>query len=235
MARAIFEAKTPVISAVGHEVDFTIADFVADVRAATPSNGAELAVKSRAEYAQLIGLQSKSLVQSLQRHMLRWRNRVKVSETHPIFVRVRSRINDCQRRLADLDSRAQRRLTERFHDRRLRLARAGQRLQPERMRVRGRMLATRLAQADADRERALRLCLERAKAKFEALVLRLDDLSPLKILARGYAVAFDSAGRAIKKPADARFGEVIRVRLAQDEIHARVIEDQSKAVQQELF
>ncbi len=234
VARAIFAARTPVISAVGHEVDFTISDFVADIRAATPSNAAELVIKSRTEYRQIIGLLRKNMDRHFQRKILQLKNRVYVSESHPIFLRVRSRVNDLQRRLADLDYRMRNRLEEHIKRRQLRLLRATEGVRTEALRTRIDMIANRLALAVRDLERKSADHLASAGERAGLLFSRLEDLSPLKILSRGYGVVTNRKGKLVCAPEDVRFGEVIRIQLARGEIDARVIE-KIEAEQGKLF
>ncbi|MDJ0835126.1 MAG: exodeoxyribonuclease VII large subunit [Acidobacteriota bacterium] len=234
-ARAIFEARTPIISAVGHEVDITIADYVADLRAATPSNAAELVVRSHTEYRQAVDLFQRSMERAMQRKLLILRNRINISESHPIFTAVRSRVHDAQRRLADLDYRMQRRVDELLQNRRLRLLRAVESLSIEQLAARAMLLATRLATADRELTQSAGGHLERNRQLLAGLAHRLQDLSPLKVLSRGYAAVYDSKDRVLRDPADVRIGELIRVRLDKGELNARVVDKPRDAVQQNLF
>lgn len=234
LARAIFKAKTPIISAVGHEVDFTISDFVADVRAATPSNGAELVIKSRSEYLQIVDGLRKHMDRSVQRKILLLKNRVNVSESHPIFIRIRSRVNDLQRRLADLDQISRRKLEQRLKTLELRLLRAGEALKPNRLVSRASFLEQRLKQASDQLNTLVQQQLQGNLQNLATLTGRLEDLSPLKILNRGYAAVFDEKNRVVRGPDDVKYGEIIHVRLADGELDARVVEKE-EAVQTELF
>jgi len=235
VARAIFAARTPLISAVGHQTDITIADFVADVSAATPSHAAEIAVKSREEYGKTIDLLVHTLDRAMQRKLLLLKNRINISESHPIFISVRSRVNDYQRRLSDLEYRLQKRLFELVADRRLRLMRGGERLNPDKLRGRARLAAGRLAEADRELYRKIDRQLDSASQKLVVLVRRLQDLSPLKTLARGYAAVFTRENKVVKHPADVSLGELVRIRLAEGELSARIVDQERRAVQQDLF
>jgi len=234
VARAIFEAKTPIISAVGHEVDFTISDFTADLRAATPSNGAELVIKSRAEYSQMIGMMRKNMDRSIQRKILQLKNRVGVSESNPIFIRIRSRVNHYQRRLVDLDQTSRRILEKRLQSLELRLLRMREALRPDRLANRAASLQQKLNTASSDLETLLAQHMEGKLQGLATLTGRLEDLSPLKILNRGYATVFNEKQQVVRSPEDVQFGEIIHVRLARGELDARVIEKE-EAVQAELF
>ncbi len=235
VARAIFASQTPVISAVGHEIDFTIADFVADARAATPSNAAEMAVRSRQEYRQTIRALRHAMDRALQRRILTLRDRVGSSERHPIFLRVRSRINDCQRRMAELEAAMARRVTALARDRETRLTRASQRLRLDALRARVSLLANRLEAAGRDLDRRARERLEDRATRLATLAGRLADLSPLRILGRGFAAVYSQKDKLVRSPRDVRIGEIIHVRLAEGRIRARVIEEERLAEQAGLF
>lgn len=235
VARAIFAARTPIISAVGHEVDFTIADFVADVRAATPSNAAELAIRSLLEYQQTLKVHQRTMERALQRQLLRLRSRVAISESNPIFVRVRNRLNDAQRRLQEADYRMNRALTNRLARHQRRLHAASQSLRPERLARRLGQLASRLGLAGQRLDSRAQTLLERLQNRLRGLGHRLEDLSPLKILNRGYAAVFNRKNHLVRSPDDVSFGEILRLRVARGEIHARVVEGPQTEVQEGLF
>ncbi len=235
VARAIFAARTPIISAVGHEIDFTIADFVADVRAATPSNAAELAIRSLLEYQQTLKVHSRTMERAIGRQLLGLRNRIAISESNPIFVRVRNRLNDAQRRLQEADHRMSQALTNRLARHQRRLHAAAQSLQPERLARRLGQLTARLALARQRLDSRAQTRLERLQNQVRGLGHRLEDLSPLKILNRGYAAVFNRKNHLVRGPDDVSFGEVLRLRVAKGEIHARVVEEPQAAVQENLF
>ena len=176
LVRAIFELETPVVSAVGHEVDWMLTDFVADARAATPTAAAELVAPDAAALLQHID--------ALEARMSR---------------RVRARLRELAQRLEGL---------------RRALVHPAQRLRELRMRLAE--LAARLRSA-AERGR------ERGAARLAALAGRLDALSPLAVLGRGYTLAFREAdGRLLREPADAAAGDAILLRLARGRIRATV-------------
>jgi exodeoxyribonuclease VII large subunit len=177
VARAIFLARTPVVSAVGHEVDVTISDLVADVRAATPSAAAELVTPDRVEV--MGGLRGTG--QRLARA-------------------VRQLLDDGRRRVdAAASARPFRRPLERVHE-------AGILVDD---------VAARLARAGRERLRRSGESLERAAA-------RLDALSPLKVLARGFSVTM-KGGSVLTRAADARPGDELRTILAEGEVRSRVV------------
>lgn len=259
VARAIAACPVPVIAAVGHEVDTTIADFVADVRAATPSQAAELVVRQASEFRDRITTARRQLGLVLRARLDRRRTHLLRLEQRPAFARLRDRVLDRDRRRADLDDRLHGALRARL-DRRVRLAAdLGRRLDEQHPQ---RQLITRLrrltqteerlyAAEAAQRQRAVaalrarrdRLAragldgrvaqasrrvdaqLARAAAalgaghhgrdrRLSALSAHLDALSPLKTLARGYAICWDGEGRdVVRSAAAAPPGSHVRVQL----------------------
>lgn len=167
VARAIYRCKTPVISAVGHEPDVTIADFAADVRAATPSNGAELAVCDRAELRALLEQQARRMEKAQERRLELLRQRLRRLSERPVL---RSPEGSLQQKELLLE-----------------------------------LLRQRL-------ERAAAAAVEKRQRQFAALSGRLDALSPLKVLARGYAVATRQE-QVLHSVAQLSPGEEIRLRL----------------------
>ncbi len=167
VARAIYRCKTPVISAVGHEPDVTIADFAADVRAATPSNGAELAVCDRAELRALLEQQARRMEKAQERRLELLRQRLRRLSERPVL---RSPEGSLQQKELLLE-----------------------------------LLRQRL-------ERAAAAAVEKRQRQFAALSGRLDALSPLKVLARGYAGA-TRQGQGLHSVEQLSPGEEIRLRL----------------------
>ena len=172
VARAIYESELPVISAVGHEPDVTIADYVADLRAATPSNAAELAAPDMSELREAIMSARARLDQAVDRG-----------------------IRERRKRLEELGSRRVMRSPTGFIDQR--------RLELDSIRLRLDSAATRK--------------LGRERQQFAALAAKLDALSPLKVLGRGYSIALDSEGRAVKEAGQLRPGDRLSLRLSKGE------------------
>ena len=168
VARAIYRCKTPVISAVGHEPDVTIADFAADVRAATPSNGAELAVCDRTELRALLEQQARRMEKAQERRLELLRQRLRRLSERPVL---RSPEGSLQQKELLLE-----------------------------------LLRQRL-------ERAAVSAVEQDQRRFAALSGRLDALSPLKVLARGYAVATRQE-QVLHSVAQLSPGEEIHLRLS---------------------
>jgi exodeoxyribonuclease VII large subunit len=222
LARAVAESKIPVISAIGHETDFTIVDFVADLRAPTPSAAAELVIRSRQE----IEAQAEDLYRRLERavryRLLMARQELNERSQQGAFARMMDGIHRKQQKLDEQGfrlERAQRQFLQRCH-RRLQTASAAVRHYDARRRlaaVRQGLEAqvTNLSAAVHRRLLEIRGALDRQTASLEAL-------SPLAILNRGYALVFDAKGQLVKDAARLDVGEELSARLARGRVRARV-------------
>jgi exodeoxyribonuclease VII large subunit len=221
LARAIAACPVPVISAVGHEVDFTIADFVADVRAATPSNAAEIVVDRADNFFGRIAQAEQRLVAAL-RHATgrRWQqgDRLRARlDRWPTSVVMRDRDRH------ELGLRLERRMGDRLRRARRQFEDLRRRLERRDVRRVTADLRTRLVGADGRlRAAALRRRLA-AEARAGTLAGRLDSLSPLAVLARGYAVCWnESRTRIIRSSQAVRQGDGVHVTLSEGELACRV-------------
>lgn len=179
VARSIAASKIPVVSAVGHEVDFTISDFVADLRAPTPSAAAELCVPDVSYLRNQLIERYRGLRQSLER-------------------KIRSR-SDTLNQLAGK-----------------RVLRSPQDF------LAGHIL--RLDMADKRLEAQMELCMEKQQGRFSELCAKLNALSPLQVLARGYALVTDSQGKTRPSTLDFSTGEEIAIRMRDGKVDCRVLE-----------
>lgn len=224
LARTVADSKIPVISAVGHETDFTILDFVADLRAPTPSAAAELVIRSRQEIEEQAQTLRLRLARATRYHLLLLRQQLTELAQHGAFGRMTDAIARRQQRVDDLVYRlatAQRGLLARQR-RRLDMAGAGVRhhdLRRVLAGVRRDLQAHYSALVASGRAQLLR-----HRSRLEQMEARLQGLSPLNILDRGYALVFDSEGKLVKDAAQVQSGEQIRARLARGELSATVRE-----------
>jgi len=222
LARVVASSTIPIISAVGHETDFTIIDFVADLRAPTPSAAAELVIRSRQEVEnQAEGLYDR-LERAMRYRLLMGRQALTELAQHGAFAKMVDAINQRQQRLDDALyrlERAERQVLE-HHRRRWELAAAAVRHYDVRRMLESmrQELAARISSMSAVMENRLlhrRNEWERASASLEAL-------SPLAILNRGYALVFDSSGRLLKDAGKLKAGEEITARVAHGNLTATV-------------
>lgn len=222
LARTVAGSALPVISAIGHETDFTIIDFVADLRAPTPSAAAELVIRSRQEVEEQAGGLHQRLLRAIRYRFLMKRQALTELARHGAFARMMELIHQRQQKLDDLLyrlERAQRQIFER-NRRRWELAAAAVRHYDVRRMLAGirRELDGRVAAMAA----AARNLLLQRRSRWERISARLEALSPVAILERGYALVFDSSGKLVKDAAQVKSGEEISARLAKGEITAVV-------------
>jgi len=228
VARAIAACPVPVISAVGHEVDFTIADFVADVRAPTPSAAAEIVVSNKDEFCGRIDRLHERLRAAAHGRVHRLSRLVHETTARPAFGGFRMRLAMRARHNAGLAYSLSRALTSYLasRDRRLRTIRAqldtfdlGRRLGA---------IRTRLTGVDGRLQAGIVRRAHRADAQLRECAGRLDSLSPLAVLARGYAVCWNADRTAIvRDAAQVDQGARVAVTLAKGELDCEVVSTNS--------
>ena len=224
VARAIFDSPIPVVSAVGHEVDFTIADFVADLRAPTPSAAAELIVPDSAELLRRVGELSSCLDRNLRNFISQARTRLRFLSERTLVREPALRIRDEQQRI-DLAKDALGRMLGRFvPDARGRLAAHLRALQSHSP---AREIASRRSKVEEMRRRFEAVparSIETARQRFTRVDAMLRILGPDATLARGYSITTDSAGNVIKTVERASAGARIRTRVADGTFESDVVE-----------
>ena len=178
VARAIFDSKIPVISAVGHEPDVTISDFVADLRAATPSNAAELAVPDQDVLRQTLDEMQNAMAVAMQQKLDRAGERLEQLSNRPVL----------RSPLASFEGKKQN----------LQL-------------LKNRLIAAQSGRVAAERQR------------FVAQVGKLDAMSPMKVLTRGYAMVATEEGKLVRSVSDVKPKQPIAVRVSDGTIVATVI------------
>ncbi|HEU4370705.1 MAG TPA: exodeoxyribonuclease VII large subunit [Methylomirabilota bacterium] len=222
LARTLAASKIPVIAAVGHEVDFTIADFVADVRAATPSNAAELVVKEkRAVVDGLADLQIR-LRRAIGRVVAGHRDRLERMRQRRVLTDPARPLHDRARRLDEARARVRQAALAAVGRGRHRLelaARSLRALSPVARTLNGRRALTDL---DGRLGRGMRRGLDRARHRLAAGAGRLDSLSPLAVLGRGYSLTRTPDGRIVRTWRDVAAGDAVRVLLHEGGLDCRV-------------
>ncbi|HKN69575.1 MAG TPA: exodeoxyribonuclease VII large subunit [Terriglobales bacterium] len=222
LARAVADSKIPVISAIGHETDFTIVDFVADLRAPTPSAAAELVIRSRQEIeAQAEDLYAR-LERALRYRLLMARQELTERAQHGAFARMMDGIHRRQQKLDEQRFRlekAEGQLLERCHRRSESAAAAVRHYDARR-----RLAAVRqsLESQVANLAAAARTRLLESRGALDRRTASLEALSPVAILNRGYALVFDAKGRLVKDASRLKAGDEVSARLARGRVRARV-------------
>jgi exodeoxyribonuclease VII large subunit len=222
LARTVAASEIPVISAVGHETDFTILDFVADLRAPTPSAAAELVIRSRQEVEDHAAALRQRLARAMRYRLLIGRQALTEVAQHGAFVRIMEVINQRQQKVDDLTyrmERAERRLLDQMR-RRWETTAAAVRHYDLRLVLSG--MSKELTAGTGALVAAMRNALLVHKVRSERLRMALDSLSPLAILERGYALVFDASGKLVKDASGVEAGQTISARLARGEITAQV-------------
>lgn len=218
VARAIFTSRAPVISAVGHETDFTIADMVADLRASTPSAAAEMVTAARDEISARVRGLKEDLATSLRYRLLELRNRAQAAQSNRVFNAVHHRIRSTAQRFDDVVYAMESALRRRVSERRARLNEIVLRLREADIRRAAVLRRRKLDSLTGRLRSSQRIAADGRRKRFAIASGKLHSLSPLAVLARGYAIAFDGQGHVIKRAADIQPGDPIRVRVDEGEL-----------------
>jgi exodeoxyribonuclease VII large subunit len=208
----------PVISAVGHETDFTIADLVADIRASTPSAAAQLVAAARDEMCARINGFAEDMKKAVRYRLLALRATLSDLESSRAFPQLESRLRTFAQRVDDAGYTMESALRESIRTRRAQYGALALRLSDADLRRRVVEQRASLSAISSRLQAAFRMALDRDGERVSLAAGKLDSLSPLGVLARGYAIAFDSGGRIIKRSTDINSGERLRVKVSEGEI-----------------
>ncbi|OOG38636.1 exodeoxyribonuclease VII large subunit [Rhodanobacter sp. C05] len=224
VARAIHASAVPVVSAVGHEIDFSIADFVADLRAPTPSAAAELLVPDAVAVGRHLQQLQQRMVTLQQRRLQAQSQRVDHLLVRLQTQRPQARLARDRERLLHLQHRLGAVLREQSQLRQTRLERLHARLLAQHPRTQLSLLARRLAEQDQRLRRAITYTLERQQTALRHAGHALHAISPLATLERGYAILFDEAGQVVRSVAAVSEGDTVNARVSDGELRLRVLD-----------
>ncbi|MFQ5896851.1 MAG: exodeoxyribonuclease VII large subunit [Candidatus Methylomirabilia bacterium] len=222
VARAIAAAKVPVISAVGHETDVTIADFVADLRAPTPSGAAELVVEEKARVIAELGALTTRLTRALRQRLDRHRSMVELLARRRVLTDPARPIRDLQRRLDDLTLRLGSGLNATRARRRQRFLLAASALRSRTPLAFVAASTRQLAELDRRLHAGMAHAVERTRHRLTTAAGQLDSLSPLSVLRRGYSVARLPSGEIVRSGRQVEPGQTVDVLLHEGRLDCRV-------------
>ena len=224
VARAIRNSKIPVISAVGHEIDFTIADFVADRRASTPSAAAEIVAESEEGLDAWIYQKTQDLFQIIGYKLLQSRSDLQELALSPVFSEFPQRLKDWQYEIEDYQTILREVLTEKIKKGRQDSENLANRLTPLKLTSRLNNQKTRLAVLRLKQNSAIKDIVDAYDEKLKILMASLDALSPLSVLNRGFSIAENQAGEILRDTVKLKINDTVKIRLAKGRIKTRIVD-----------
>ena len=222
LARTIAASTLPIVSAIGHETDFTIADFVSDLRAATPSAAAELITAAQHRIEERVLALETRVHRAIRFHLLQARQRLTRLSADAILLRLRDAVSRRDQHLDELGRRLDTAIARRLRNRQQRLEALTTRLRPYNPALR---LANAKHRLHAAHQRLQQLALQTTKpqqARLARANARLEALSPLAVLNRGYALVYNAQGTLLRSATEAPIGTTITARLAEGTLTAEV-------------
>ena len=222
VARAIVASTIPIIAGIGHETDFTIADFAADIRASTPSAAAEMVVRTRQEFdGHLCDLRDK-IAQLLRYRVLQASHKLHALDLHRAARRLEDSLRRRRQHTDELAAQLGAALRAQVETLERRFALALQHLAAVDFRARLRAAAVRLDRRTAELEVRMNRALASRRQLLEKSLVQLQERSPLRLLERGYAICYDAAGNVVQAADQVALGDRIRVQLARGRLGAEV-------------
>src|SRR6267154_981146 len=228
VARAISASEIPIISGVGHETDFTIADFVADVRASTPSAAAELVVQTRREFDKHIADLRETLAGLIRYRLLEFSRHVHELSARRGFRRPLDLLRQQRQRADELTSRLALGLRGRLEQSRKRFTAAHLRIASFDFRVKIAAFRLRLEKRTAELGARIERLLRAKRDRWQRLTVQLQERGPLKVLERGYAIATDAAGNLLRSADQVQIGDSVAIQLHRGRLTTEVHKKEEK-------
>jgi len=228
LARAIAASAIPVVSAIGHETDFTIADFVADLRAPTPSAAAELVTAAQHRIGERIEALAARVHRAGRFHLMHARQRYARLSSESVLNRLRDAVSRRDQRIDELSLRLEAAGGRRIRLNTQRLATLNERLRRQNIAVRIAAAQRRLQAATERLHHTSARAISANQARLNHATTRLDALSPLAVLSRGYALVYAEDGTLLRSAAETAPGETVRARLAQGTVTAKVLDNKER-------
>jgi exodeoxyribonuclease VII large subunit len=222
VARAIASSRLPVVSAIGHETDFTIADFVADLRAPTPSAAAELITEAQHRIAEHLAEQSHRLERAARFQLLLARQRLTRLPVSRSEARLAALLHRLEQRLDDLSFRMEAAVSSQLRERQIEIAELTAAVLRHDPRQGLAAARENLAACRTRLDRSLERTLHHSSTRLSALDARLHSLSPLAVLDRGYALVLDANGALVRSTAQLSRGDQVTTRIADGTFISRV-------------
>lgn len=222
LARAIAASELPIVSAVGHETDFTIADFVADLRAPTPSAAAEIITAAQHKVEERLNEIQQRLQRATRYLVMQARERFSRVSINAATARISDNLNRRQQRIDELSFRLETALRTELQPKAQRLQALTAAIHRNNVPQRIALMRERLKNYESRLEQSYRQHSNTRRSSLQALERHLNSLSPLAVLNRGYALVYDKSGALLKNASQTSPGKQLTTRLAKGSVESRV-------------